>query len=257
MTYSISEIFHSIQGEGVYTGVPHLFIRLAGCNVGKYPATMEDLPKNYQATEVEGCFKLDPEDKSYLRILQPKHSFCTTFDGQRFLCDTDYHTFFKMTPEDIAGELNKELHCCITGGEPLLHNLNPLIEALFKQSDSLEMIHFETSGTLPLPELAIPAEAIWITCCPKQVNGKHFGDGSGIDPKDVDEWKILVGPEFKEQTLKYFETLIPSTCENRFLQPINGVHEVWNANVEKCLELLDNWPHWRLSSQLHKYIQIR
>jgi 7-carboxy-7-deazaguanine synthase len=29
----ISEIFHSIQGEGELTGVPSVFIRTAGCNL--------------------------------------------------------------------------------------------------------------------------------------------------------------------------------------------------------------------------------
>ncbi len=30
--YRINEIFYSIQGEGVRTGIPHLFLRFSGCN---------------------------------------------------------------------------------------------------------------------------------------------------------------------------------------------------------------------------------
>lgn len=34
MKYPINEIFQTIQGEGVFTGVPAVFIRLQGCPVG-------------------------------------------------------------------------------------------------------------------------------------------------------------------------------------------------------------------------------
>lgn len=33
MKYNISEIFHSIQGEGAFTGAAMIFIRFAGCNL--------------------------------------------------------------------------------------------------------------------------------------------------------------------------------------------------------------------------------
>lgn len=32
-TYSVNEIFYSLQGEGFYTGRPAVFIRFAGCNL--------------------------------------------------------------------------------------------------------------------------------------------------------------------------------------------------------------------------------
>ena len=34
MHYPINEIFQTIQGEGVLTGVPAIFVRLQGCPVG-------------------------------------------------------------------------------------------------------------------------------------------------------------------------------------------------------------------------------
>ena len=34
MLYPINEIFQTIQGEGVFTGLPAIFVRLQGCPVG-------------------------------------------------------------------------------------------------------------------------------------------------------------------------------------------------------------------------------
>ncbi|MCF1438544.1 MAG: 7-carboxy-7-deazaguanine synthase QueE, partial [Shewanella sp.] len=34
MLYPVNEVFETIQGEGVFTGVPAIFVRLQGCSVG-------------------------------------------------------------------------------------------------------------------------------------------------------------------------------------------------------------------------------
>ncbi len=33
MKLAVSEVFYSIQGEGITTGVPSVFVRLGGCNL--------------------------------------------------------------------------------------------------------------------------------------------------------------------------------------------------------------------------------
>jgi len=246
MTYPISEIFHSVQGEGRWTGTPMLFVRLAGCNVGRYeqPETAEEA----RSPLGELC------------ILNPKHSICTTYDGQKFLCDTDYHALLgQWTSAAIAAELKLEDHICITGGEPFLHDLKPLINSFnsLNNGTGIGMVHIETSGTIEPPLSVVNYESsaqLWITCCPKRIAvGKPL-----VIPYDVpDEWKILVGPEFDREQFEQMDELIPWTVEEKYLQPINGVHQVWQENLGRCLKLLEEFPHWKLSAQLHKYLEVR
>ncbi len=33
MTYSVKEIYYTLQGEGTHTGRPAVFLRFAGCNL--------------------------------------------------------------------------------------------------------------------------------------------------------------------------------------------------------------------------------
>ena len=60
-------------------------------------------------------------------------------------CDTDYSwTEGKnMKEEDIAKDAHF-LHCCITGGEPLIQNLKELV----RQLNHDHIIHIETNGTI-------------------------------------------------------------------------------------------------------------
>ena len=51
-TYSINEIFYSLQGEGYYTGRPAVFIRFAGCNL-RCPFCDTDFSKGRAMTATE------------------------------------------------------------------------------------------------------------------------------------------------------------------------------------------------------------
>lgn len=52
MQYPINEIFQTLQGEGVFTGVPAIFVRLQRCPVGcswcDTKHTWEQLPEKAQ-----------------------------------------------------------------------------------------------------------------------------------------------------------------------------------------------------------------
>lgn len=230
MTYNVAECFHSIQGEGVWTGTPMLFVRLAGCNVGKY----------INLLEVKGEIGVRAADFPLYDNMT--HSICTTIDGQRFLCDTDYHKSTEMDVEAIIKECY-EYHICVTGGEPFLHNLEPLFERAW---DECKTLHIETSGTKPIPAWT-DNEWVWLTCCPKE------GFLAENYLATIREFKFLVGPSFQEDTTP---TLVSPTIPI-FVQPINGVSELDEANLARCLELLKKHPDWRLSMQAHKYLGLR
>lgn len=230
LKYSIAETFGSIQGEGVWTGTPMFFIRLAGCNVGRYERP-SDLVNEKR------------EDLAALRLLNVEHSICTSSDGQRFLCDTDYRRHLDYSIDELVNIASPYEHICLTGGEPFMRNIEELILAL----QNHYKIHIETSGTRPLQG----NENVWITCCPKA----GF-DRALINSPRINEWKLLVGPDVQDLELEWFGSrhLVGVPI---YLQPIGDVNTHLKENIARCLKLLKKHPSWRLSAQLHKYLALR
>lgn len=229
----IAETFHSLQGEGQFVGTPMHFIRLAGCNVGR-PA---------KALKIEGAFPILQGGK--------EAKACTTWDGRTFPCDTDYDFHAHVNPEWLIRNTWEE-HICITGGEPFLHaDAIREFERLLLVVRPNVRIHIETSGTLmPLQVSPISSRLffpnVWITVSPK-INC--------LDEmvKRCDELKILVDENFSEFNL----TPSMLSHKNVFLCPINGIDYNRRENVDPCLELLKKYPHWRVSVQMHKYLNLR
>jgi 7-carboxy-7-deazaguanine synthase (Cx14CxxC type) len=135
MTYSVKEIFYTLQGEGANTGKPAVFCRFAGCNL--WSGREED---RFEAT----C------------------RFCDTdFVG----VDGDGGGKFKSA-DDLAaavaaawrGDGGEKFVVC-TGGEPLLQLDSTLIAALHARGFKIAV---ETNGTIP-----VPAGLDWVCVSPK------------------------------------------------------------------------------------------
>ena len=159
MTYSVKEIFLTLQGEGGQAGRAAVFCRFAGCNL-------------WSGRE---------QDRG--------RAVCT-------FCDTDFVGVDGegggkfVTPADLVAAVdaawtgpddNKLVVC--TGGEPLLQLDGPLIEALHAAGFTIAV---ETNGTL-----AAPAGIDWICVSPKadapvvQTSGQELKlvyPQSGVDP---------------------------------------------------------------------------
>jgi 7-carboxy-7-deazaguanine synthase len=232
--YPISEMFTSPQGEGLWQGTLMRFIRFAGCSVGK---------------------KLSPKDPFWNAELPIYTEKCCTYDGREFLCDTDFRTKEVKTMEEIlAGVPLGVKHLCLTGGEPLNQPLAHFLQYVADQT--AYMVHIETSGTVSLTD-SYPAYCegdsdpkmdgwLWITVSPKK----------GVLPEMIglaNEIKLLVDDKFDPDKLPedvYDHDLV-------WIQPINAEFTVDRKNLDRCLQLLQEHPKWRLSTQMHKVWAVR
>lgn len=241
-TIPISEIFTSPQGEGLHAGALMTFIRTAGCSVGK------PFPKErYQPDETET--DLGGRPKPGLPIYTEQ---CTTWDGRKFECDTDFRVKERLTPVQILDRVHhggRRGRICITGGEPLIHNLSPLIKEAFERGIR---VHMETSGTIALPKdiewlyLKHSMNYLWITVSPK----------AGVLPdmlERADEIKLLVDANFEPDKLPQNILKHPYV----YIQPINYENDISRSNLKLCLEIQERFPDWRISTQLHKVWGVR
>jgi 7-carboxy-7-deazaguanine synthase len=158
-TIKIAEIFYSIQGEGMYAGVPSVFIRTFGCN---FECRGFGLPVGTLTQEPENIAKDIDKYNTYEELPLAK-SGCDSY--------ASWHPAFKhlspkMTISSIVdqvldvvnkdrvydpGEPTANTHIIITGGEPLLgwqRAYPELIDALY--AEGFRNFTFETNGTQPL-----------------------------------------------------------------------------------------------------------
>lgn len=149
MTYSIKEIFYTLQGEGAHAGRPAVFCRFSGCNlwtgreIDRASAVCQFCDTDFVGTDGEG--------------------------GGKF-----------TTPEALAATINAlwpetytaSKYVVFTGGEPLLQLDTALIDAMHAVGFTIAI---ETNGTLPVPE-----GVDWICVSPKMGSKLVVTKGSEI-----------------------------------------------------------------------------
>ncbi|MDX1580982.1 MAG: 7-carboxy-7-deazaguanine synthase [Alphaproteobacteria bacterium] len=136
MTYSIKELFYTLQGEGAQTGRPAVFLRFAGCNL--WTGREQDRAKAI----CQFC------DTDFVGTDGPGGGQFETAEG---LAEAVAQTW----PEQALGRP----YVVCTGGEPLLQMDAPLIDALHRQGFEIAI---ETNGTLKAPD-----GIDWICVSPK------------------------------------------------------------------------------------------
>ena len=149
MTYSIKEIFYTLQGEGAHAGRPAVFCRFSGCNL-------------WTGREID-------RDRAVC-------TFCDTdFVG------TDGEGGGKFArPADLADAIDSlwppsypaSKYVVFTGGEPLLQLDGALIDAMHLAGFEVAI---ETNGTLP-----VPAGVDWVCVSPKIGSNLVVSSGNEI-----------------------------------------------------------------------------
>lgn len=199
MTYSVKEMFATLQGEGGQAGRAAVFLRFAGCNL--WSGREEDRHK----------------------------AVCTFCDTEFVGVDGDGGGKFE-TPQALAkavldkwaaGDASRLVVC--TGGEPLLQLDGPLIDALHEAGFDIAV---ETNGTLEAP-VGKSGGIDWICVSPKANAPLKLTRGQ--------ELKLVFPQKEAEAQPERFEKL---GFEHFFLQPMDGPDRDKNTQsvVSYCLE---------------------
>jgi 7-carboxy-7-deazaguanine synthase len=222
MTYTVKEIFFTLQGEGINVGRPAVFCRFSGCNL-------------WSGRE---------EDREHAIC-----TFCDTDfvgvgpDGGRFhtaeaLADAVLARWPVRSPSGSTGGQFAGVRPFVvcTGGEPLLQ-LDAAAIAAFR--DRGFEVAVETNGTRPLP-----ADVDHVCVSPKA--------GAPLRLTSGNELKLVYPQRHAEAQPDRFVHL---AFDHFFLQPMDGPEAA--ENLKRTIDYCLSNPQWRLSVQIHKVIGVR
>ena len=197
MTYSVKEIFYTLQGEGGQAGLPAVFCRFAGCNL--WTGREQD-----RASAI--CQFCDTDFVGTDGTL-----------GGKFASPADLaERIAAQWPADDPAEAGRRL-VVITGGEPLLQLDTPLIDALHARHFRIAV---ETNGSV-----AAPPGIDWLCVSPKA--GAPWVQQQGQELK-------LVWPQngFDLDTMAR-----TGRFTHRLLQPMDGPQQAANIAtcIDACM----------------------
>ncbi|MHB1265358.1 MAG: 7-carboxy-7-deazaguanine synthase [Gemmatimonadaceae bacterium] len=233
MTYTVKEIFYTLQGEGFHAGRAAVFCRFSGCNLwtgreeDRHRAICQFCDTDFVGVGPDGGRFATPDELAD-RVAALWPAPLTPFAPH------DGAATRGSSPRPQPSAPKPYVVC--TGGEPLLQLDEPLIEALHARGFEVAV---ETNGTHPAP-----AGLDWICVSPKS--------NAPVALERADELK-LVYPQAQPDAQPERWAAFPAA--NFFLQPMDGpdARENTRAATAYCLA----HPQWRLSLQTHKILDIR
>ncbi|KAA8997614.1 7-carboxy-7-deazaguanine synthase QueE [Affinibrenneria salicis] len=222
MQYPINEMFQTLQGEGYFTGVPAIFVRLQGCPVG-----------------CSWCDTKHTWEKLQDRQIALEQVLVKTQESDRWGA---------ARAQDILAALIEQgytaRHVVITGGEPCIHDLAPLTLLLEQQGFSCQI---ETSGT---HEVRCSPRS-WVTVSPKV----NMRGGMVVLDQALARADEIKHPVARQRDIEALDALLARLKDDKprvvALQPISQKEEATRLCIETCIAR-----NWRLSMQTHKYLNI-
>ena len=220
--YKINEVFESLQGEGSFTGLPSIFVRLQGCPVG------------CPWCDTQHTWSINPD----------KESSAEEVMAQNF----ESESWFSQSPEQLLALFSRSnyvaKHVVITGGEPCLYDLLPITSLLIEKGFSVQI---ETSGTYKI----LAHDDTWVTVSPKvDMPGKKPVLEEAV--KRANEIKHPVAMEKHIEELDKVLAMLPEGTQPLvYLQPISQQARATQLAIKTCIAR-----NWRLSLQTHKYLGI-
>lgn len=154
MSYSVKEIYYTLQGEGAHTGRPSVFVRFAGCNLwtgreeDRGDAVCTFCDTDFVGTDGPGGGKYASAEELASRIAA-------------------------VWPSN--GKRSGRPYVVCTGGEPLLQLDEALIDALHEKGFEVAI---ESNGTMKPPD-----GLDWICVSPKA--------GARLELRSGDELKLV------------------------------------------------------------------
>ena len=126
MTYSVKEIYYTLQGEGTHTGRPAVFLRFAGCNL-------------WSGRE-------EHRAEAVCRFCDTEFVGTDGVGGGKFETAAELADVVRRAWPEVAGSVP---YVVCTGGEPLLQVDDDLISALHAAGFEIGV---ESNGTLAAPD---------------------------------------------------------------------------------------------------------
>lgn len=150
----VAELFSSLQGEMLYTGVPSVFLRTFGCNFRcrNFGRDRGDISANAEVQEVIRNISLYKTYEELPLVSTGCDSYASVYPEFRDLSNT--WTTQEIHDRALAllpGHAWRDVHLVITGGEPLLGWQRAYPELIeLGRAHGLKNITFETNGTQKL-----------------------------------------------------------------------------------------------------------